>query len=333
MTVALLLHSADGASPPTPFRKAAFGKADPFARNREIAWEGPALMSAGRTSFVGEVDVADYPHTETLVVVEGEVSLFATGAANTEPLMLRRGEGAVIARGTALAAERGLDITWIAGDLADRGIAVWNIEYRRLGQDGGGFPGTFQDVAAAIDDLAPGAIGDVDENNPGVRVMLGTLLQPCDEQGVTMPAAVAALFAPVNSEIFAMPKSPSFTRSSGSTKTFDGFTSRWITPVSCAAWSASATCVPMRTARRGSMPCPLSSIRSRVVPSTTSITRNARPSPRTPKSVTSTMFACRARAEAWPSRTNRAATSGCAASSRWSSLSAKGRFKRTCSTR
>lgn len=42
----------------------------------------------------------------------------------------------------------------IAGDLADRGIAVWNIEYRRLGQDGGGFPGTFQDVAAAIDDLA-----------------------------------------------------------------------------------------------------------------------------------------------------------------------------------
>lgn len=46
--------------------------------------------------------------------------------------------------------------------------------------------------SAAIDDLAPGAIGDVDENNPGVRVMLGTLLQPCDEQGVTMPAAVAS---------------------------------------------------------------------------------------------------------------------------------------------
>ena len=42
----------------------------------------------------------------------------------------------------------------IAGDLADQGIAVWNIEYRRLGEDGGGFPGTFEDVAAAIDDLA-----------------------------------------------------------------------------------------------------------------------------------------------------------------------------------
>lgn len=99
MTVALLLHCADGAPPPTSFRKGAFGKADPFARDREIAWEGPALMSAGRISFVGDVDAAHYPHTETMVVVEGEVSLFTAGAA---PLVLRRGEGAVIARGTAL---------------------------------------------------------------------------------------------------------------------------------------------------------------------------------------------------------------------------------------
>lgn len=37
----------------------------------------------------------------------------------------------------------------IARDLVARGWAVWNIEYRRLG-DGGGWPATFQDVAAAI---------------------------------------------------------------------------------------------------------------------------------------------------------------------------------------
>ncbi len=42
----------------------------------------------------------------------------------------------------------------IARDLVDQDIAVWNIEYRRLGEDGGGFPGTFEDVAAAVDDLA-----------------------------------------------------------------------------------------------------------------------------------------------------------------------------------
>jgi acetyl esterase/lipase len=36
-------------------------------------------------------------------------------------------------------------------DLARRGIATWNIEYRRLGDVGGGWPGTFVDVGHAID--------------------------------------------------------------------------------------------------------------------------------------------------------------------------------------
>jgi acetyl esterase/lipase len=40
----------------------------------------------------------------------------------------------------------------LAGDLVRRGWAVWNIEYRRLG-NGGGWPETFEDVAAAIDRL------------------------------------------------------------------------------------------------------------------------------------------------------------------------------------
>jgi acetyl esterase/lipase len=39
-------------------------------------------------------------------------------------------------------------------DLARRGFAAWNVEYRRLGRDGGGWPSTFDDVAAAIDLLA-----------------------------------------------------------------------------------------------------------------------------------------------------------------------------------
>ena len=40
----------------------------------------------------------------------------------------------------------------IARDLVARGWAVWNIEYRRLG-GGGGWPHTFDDVAAAIEAL------------------------------------------------------------------------------------------------------------------------------------------------------------------------------------
>lgn len=42
----------------------------------------------------------------------------------------------------------------IAKDLSDHGYAVWNIEYRRLGEAGGGWPGTFADAARAIDDVA-----------------------------------------------------------------------------------------------------------------------------------------------------------------------------------
>ena len=99
MTAAVLLHRADGAVLTTPFRKAALGPTDPFSREREIAWQGPGAMSAGRIGFAGDLDVAHYPHTETLVVVEGELSLTSAGVA---PLVLGRGEGAVIARGTAV---------------------------------------------------------------------------------------------------------------------------------------------------------------------------------------------------------------------------------------
>jgi acetyl esterase/lipase len=39
----------------------------------------------------------------------------------------------------------------LAAALNAAGIATWNIEYRRLGHPGGGWPGTFQDVAHAAD--------------------------------------------------------------------------------------------------------------------------------------------------------------------------------------
>src|SRR5689334_19990376 len=42
----------------------------------------------------------------------------------------------------------------LAQDLVQNRIAAWNIEYRRLGDAGGGWPGTFQDVARAADYLA-----------------------------------------------------------------------------------------------------------------------------------------------------------------------------------
>lgn len=43
----------------------------------------------------------------------------------------------------------------VCRDLAQRGWAAWNLEYRRLGRlNGGGWPATLEDVAAGIDALA-----------------------------------------------------------------------------------------------------------------------------------------------------------------------------------
>ncbi|BFG80231.1 cupin domain-containing protein [Paraburkholderia terrae] len=101
MTVAFVLHRADGAPVSTAFRRAAFGTHDPFAQHREIAWEGSDSMAAGRVSFIGEIDVARFPHIETLVVVEGKLTLEAAGMAT---LVLGPGAGVVIGGGTALRA-------------------------------------------------------------------------------------------------------------------------------------------------------------------------------------------------------------------------------------
>lgn len=45
------------------------------------------------------------------------------------------------------------DMSVFAEDLVGHGVAVWNIEYRAVG-NGGGWPETFIDVAAAVDSLA-----------------------------------------------------------------------------------------------------------------------------------------------------------------------------------
>jgi acetyl esterase/lipase len=59
-------------------------------------------------------------------------------------------------------------MTPLAADLARRGLACWNLEYRRVGQDGGGWPGTFEDVAAGID-----ALRRVDGVDDGRVVVVG----------------------------------------------------------------------------------------------------------------------------------------------------------------
>ena len=56
--------------------------------------------------------------------------------------------------------------TGLAADLAEHGVAAWNIEYRRLG-NGGGWPSTLLDVARAVD-----ALGDIANPATGGRLDL-----------------------------------------------------------------------------------------------------------------------------------------------------------------
>lgn len=57
--------------------------------------------------------------------------------------------------GCWLSAYPGVDLMHLmANSLKENGFVVWNIEYRRLGHAGGGYPGTFTDIADAADFLS-----------------------------------------------------------------------------------------------------------------------------------------------------------------------------------
>ncbi|WP_370961740.1 alpha/beta fold hydrolase [Amycolatopsis sp. cg9] len=84
-------------------------------------------------------------------------------------------------------------LTGVADDLVARGYAVWNVEYRRIGEPGGGWPGTFLDVAAAVD-----ALDGMDPALDTSRVVLlghsagGHLAAWAAHRGVLPPAAPGA---------------------------------------------------------------------------------------------------------------------------------------------
>lgn len=93
----------------------------------------------------------------------------------------------------------------LALDLAQRGWAAWNVEYRRLGRgQGGGWPQTFDDVAAAIDALP--ALGGVAAGRLDLdRVVVighsagGQLaLWAAGREGPVRPRAAVALAAVTN---------------------------------------------------------------------------------------------------------------------------------------
>lgn len=83
------------------------------------------------------------------------------GTADLQKGQLRIPEGkgpfpvAVIVHGGCWSSDFGSmeSIAAVPEELTKRGIATWNITYRRNGNEGGGYPGTFEDVAAGVDYL------------------------------------------------------------------------------------------------------------------------------------------------------------------------------------
>src|SRR5690606_6189442 len=135
-------------------------------RGRRVVGDRPAASDRRRSIRRGVLTVA---LVVTLTTFTSACGLFGDdgperfdyGDAPSQFSELWRPDGAgpfpavVMIHGGSWSESTGRDLMDdVADDLAERGIAVWNIEYRRLGEDGGGFPGTFEDVAAAVDDFA-----------------------------------------------------------------------------------------------------------------------------------------------------------------------------------
>ncbi|MET7997144.1 alpha/beta fold hydrolase [Amycolatopsis sp. NPDC005232] len=137
-----------------------------------VEWTDDTAWDASRAKGANQPEIAAFFATlDTLVSSErgvryddpagARVRTIAYGPSPSQVGELYLPEGAgpfpvvVLAHGgfwTALYDRR--QMTRLADDLVARGYAVWNVEYRRLGESGGGWPGTFTDFAAAVDAVA-----------------------------------------------------------------------------------------------------------------------------------------------------------------------------------
>ena len=96
----VMLHRAASA-PPAMGEGRGLGPVDPFAAGREIAWRSDAA-AAGRAAFAGANDIDAFPHTETMVVLAGELTVSVEGAP---ALTVGAQAAVVIGRGTRLRIE------------------------------------------------------------------------------------------------------------------------------------------------------------------------------------------------------------------------------------
>lgn len=116
--------------------------------------ETPSPKASGADGLLVWPDLLERPRPEPSATIRyGEdalqlVDLWLPQGAGPHPTVLMVHGGCWQ---TGIADRRIMN--WIADDLRRRGIAVWNIDYRGVDREGGGYPGTFLDVADAADAL------------------------------------------------------------------------------------------------------------------------------------------------------------------------------------
>ncbi|MGB5345350.1 MAG: alpha/beta hydrolase [Woeseia sp.] len=117
----------------------------PLCGSHAAAQEQPKLLSAA--------DLANFENPPAGARIQ-----YGDGALQFGDLRVPEGPGphpvAVFIHGGCWLAE--YDITHsskLTAALARNGIATWSLEYRRVGDEGGGWPGTFQDIARGTDHL------------------------------------------------------------------------------------------------------------------------------------------------------------------------------------
>jgi len=136
-----------------------------FSTHKRMARLGFSL-ALGVLSIVG--NPGGYESSLPAAVAQGALTTPIRIAYGPDPLQfgdlrIPSGPGphpvAVVIHGGCWLNLFGLDLMDDMSDvLTDAGLATWNIEYRRLGDPGGGFPNTLTDVGMAVDkvrDLAP----------------------------------------------------------------------------------------------------------------------------------------------------------------------------------
>lgn len=109
---------------------------DPYAAERPIRFA--ALMERERPTADHRITYGSGEHQF------GE--LWLPAGPGPHPVVI------MIHGGCWLASLPGLELQDLtSGDLRARGMAVWNLEYARIGHDTGGWPDTFRDVASGVD--------------------------------------------------------------------------------------------------------------------------------------------------------------------------------------